>query len=856
MPLDLMSLLEKKRDACEMAAEEAASKAFAKVAEEFEAKLNATKAQLRQAALLATKSCLMINKPFYVAFLSVLCYNQEQEMLTPEECFDPMWRDYGLGEYLNIYSMQSGLVLSASMQNEMWDSSLPYPNAPAFNYAGSTTTARNSDKNPFAALISQDRGGPEGRRLLQKHRSTCDTDVRKDFFMLPIPTDVSLMFRPNGMPTESDKPLFQVFQNPSSAYYVEFDLLNPPPSPPPAPPPPPPPPPSPPPPSPLSPPLPSLPPSPPAPPPSPPPSPPPLGCTLDFLSPLRYGDTEVRFRTDENLVMEFIKMEQYVMDAVAQPGTLENYWCESVQKPYLACLDIAGPSTLNLASLANISYPETAAELSAYLLGLSWSNVDDVGVTKLTSLTKTATGAVMPRNQGAAAFGTTGTAASTSCAGGMSKHGDGIVSPLDLTLLLWNQFQVPPYDDDNLWSNTQTVDGENPAGRCNDAWLNETNARRSAPRDYTQAYFEAADKCEFLTSGTRDQFEPAYNTNNYRARSMRRLDAVSPTASPELAVDSLGARVWQIISLDQGNWYWIQIPTAQLGIDLSLDGIDIIYRVPLNNEPAPDEPGYSSPVNPARPELRFHRTTMGKLHDGRDCAAITAGMGAGAAMYSNRIAVNQIPSPRRSRICMFDLYVYVPHGMLTPRRARKLSAEADYPPSTNDGCAFDVMKGSIGMNGGAGCMQKETGYCEVYNSHSSDHEETSIPPPSPPPPPAPLPPPSPPSPPSPPLLPYSLTSHVHDPKGVEIAAIVLSAIAVIAVLFVFFGCVSSPKNTRGIVVARAKALYKRVTGTNAPASKAEVNQRLIVKLDGPQNPHGRTVTMKLNRMPTPMRRSY
>ena len=275
-----------------------------------------------------SQRCLLIDKSFYVAFLAVYCYDNNQDELDPSDCFDPRWRDTSLVDtslYVNIYQVAGGLVISAANQQLKHVNEWSYANAPPLGR--------------YPKML-----GPVGNQ------------VPGSKAILPIRRGYSLLFRPRGFPQDNDQSLYQVFQNPVSAYTVVLNLVAPPPlPPPPAPPPDNSPPPS-------SPPAPSAPPSPATPPPSaPPPSPPrrpasrrrhprrrrrrrrrrrPRPATAlaaaalaaaaalppsslpqlhpRFISMKSLKQMDIVMQGDGTLLTEFVQMETYILDSIAK----------------------------------------------------------------------------------------------------------------------------------------------------------------------------------------------------------------------------------------------------------------------------------------------------------------------------------------------------------------------------------------------------------------------------------------------------------------------------------------------------------------------------------------------------------
>ena len=180
-------------------------------------------------------------------------------------------------------------------------------------------------------------------------------------------------------------------------------------------PPPPPPPPSPPPPSP-----------PPTPPPPSPPPPSPFSCTLDFLSADAYGN--LVHESDGNILQEIVAALQLVED-VPETNSYDPYTCKVRDSFFYECLDIASPRTLS--SSINGSYGVGLSSTSFAWPGsvLDYSRLNHFG-------------------------------GATTCDEKIT--GDGAVNSFDVAVLMWYQFEMPPYNRAGLSrtpAEVTTVDG-------------------------------------------------------------------------------------------------------------------------------------------------------------------------------------------------------------------------------------------------------------------------------------------------------------------------------------------------------------------------------------------------------------
>jgi hypothetical protein len=301
-------------------------------------------------------------------------------------------------------------------------------------------------------------------------------------------------------------------------------------------------------------------------PPPPLPPPPPFACTLDFLRPGDDLSPVVDFvQVDSNLASEFVLMHDLILQRIVD-GDNDAFTCKVSQTPHIVCLDIAAPSTLS-----------AGATESSYTNGVVLFNGSFASSQRF--------GAV------------------TTCDG--KVVGDGVVSPLDMNVLLYYIFGVPPYDTlSRTASAVATTQGATDVGsRCNDG---------VSVGDFVQT-------CSY-----------------------RRLSEGTP---------ALGARVSEFSAHDTGVWYRIALPLVALSVDLRLSGVDATRSVPLSLARVDTAPGGSTY------EVRFARhLEYDHLATGA-CADVRSIVDPVTALYRNTLAVGQslVPTP-----CAFDLYVWVP----------------------------------------------------------------------------------------------------------------------------------------------------------------------------------------------------
>ena len=221
------------------------------------------------------RECLSVSAPFYLAFIAGTCYEDlgnGEPLVQAVDCFEITSGPGAYGQFIDYFATSGGIVFSAAERQD-W-ANQGYNNAPASGFgdlvAPASEYARLMDRFEDCTSVSSD-GLCVFEQVSQVCPCSCDTGLGcTDDAPLQTESEVLAGYYASTylvIPIRSNKQfhlnpeLTQVWQSPTSAYYLH---LSPPSPPPPSPPPPSPPPPSPPPPSP-----------PPSPPPAPPPSPPP-----------------------------------------------------------------------------------------------------------------------------------------------------------------------------------------------------------------------------------------------------------------------------------------------------------------------------------------------------------------------------------------------------------------------------------------------------------------------------------------------------------------------------------------------------------------------------------------------------
>ena len=410
-------------------------------------------------------------------------------------------------------------------------------------------------------------------------------------------------------------------------------------------------------------------------------------------------------------------MENMVLSSISE-NSMDPYTCAAKENPYLACLDIAAPSTLS--GTINGSYSVD-------------SEGDLINAVSTTYLGVDATSTNL--------FG-----GSTQCDG--KTVGDGVVSVLDMNVLMWFQFRVPPYN--TLSSNgmeVSTVQGETLVGhRCEDD----------------------ISRIEYLSSY--DISTPC----SIPRPSRRRLDDTRMVHTD----------VYWHHNTEEGSWFHIRFNRNYIAVELIMNGIDSEEIVAGTNAEAPDEdnPDTLVPTVAGAYEVRFarhleHESGPNQPNVG-DCGIITPLVTPDAVMYRNTIGIGQVPTVDRPLLCPFDVFVWAPNVHT---------------------CTVSVAPGSRAMDGVRGSTQEGTSTCTPHPYQRTTTPGNDPPPPLPPPSASPKPPPpsaSPKPPPGAPALPPSPSSPPSPAtppsddtrrQTIVILSVVVGVLACACCLFIVFG---------------------------------------------------------------------
>ena len=461
-------------------------------------------------------------------------------------------------------------------------------------------------------------------------------------------------------------------------------------------------------------------PPPPSPPPPSPPPPLPFACTLDFLTSDAYGN--LVHGSDGDLQMELVAALRLIED-IPEANSYDPYTCKVRDSFFYECLDIASPKTLS--SSINGSYGVGVSSTSFTWLsdGLNTSSISYFG--------------------GAA-----------SCHDKIT--GDGAVNSLDVAVLMYYQFEMPPYGRANLPrtpAEVRTVDGRHDTWkRCGS---NETRAswQLTVADDYCALSDNSTNYTQPTPSARRRLSEQTDPTSQLIAQPANGRSSVAADAMHEL-----GLRVCEWATVPGlGQWMRIHVPTVVLSLEFFLSGLAIEQGVVLSNQKSPPfnctecapEPGIrDEPVVTFARFLEYEGVNAGRAATG--CAKIVA-VTPGAALDKNVLSLRQQPV---IQACRFDMFVWIPQqpssgvhvaahaaaGSFSAIRLAQLGAtSADGrawwagPPDCGDD--FGVLAGSNAMDGHGGqvqrnaaCLQHCVGDLEIID------ENGPSPPPSPPPP--------------------------------------------------------------------------------------------------------------------------
>tara|TARA_E500000178_G_scaffold356245_1_gene432737 strand:+ start:192 stop:2075 length:1884 start_codon:yes stop_codon:yes gene_type:complete len=364
--------------------------------------------------------------------------------------------------------------------------------------------------------------------------------------------------------------------------------------------------------------------------------------------------------------MEFYFMENMVLSSIAENSN-DPYTCQAKEYPFLACLDIAAPSTLS--GTINRTYSVNSEQDLLQSVTTTYIGIDSTA----TNL-----------------FG-----AITACDG--KTVGDGLVSSLDMNVLMWYQFRVPPYNSlSEFGGQVSTVNGEtHPGDRCQD-------------------------------DITRIEYLGLYDVN---------YECTIPRPSRRLEeTNELDAEIIWHTDCEDGSWYQVKLKNNYIAIELLLEGADSDDIITRSNNRAPWDRNEEDlkPEDPSAYEVRFARhleyIDSPSVHSS-DCGIITPLVTPDAVMYRSTIGIGQVPTVDRPLLCPFDVFLWVPDA---------------------HSCGVNLKAGSRAMDGVRGEQLHNDVRCSIPSAPPAEpispHSSPPPPPPgSPGPPPPNHPPPTPPA---------------------------------------------------------------------------------------------------------------
>lgn len=168
----------------------------------------------------------------------------------------------------------------------------------------------------------------------------------------------------------------------------------------------------------------------------------------------------------------------------------------------------------------------------------------------------------------------------------------------------------------------------------------------------------------------------------------------------------LGAQIFGYSVTTQGAWYWINIPSVHLSVELTVSSLGLHEGIPISNDRSPN---YGEPRIPYTPEtyhLRFirHREFYGL--DATGCSTIKSSRRATNAMENGVIYVSQSLG-EDDKLCGFDLMLWKPAVAHT---------------AIEDGGSVCILSGSMGMTGSGGSVQRTTHCAGHTNAMLSDED--------------------------------------------------------------------------------------------------------------------------------------
>ena len=405
-----------------------------------------------------------------------------------------------------------------------------------------------------------------------------------------------------------------------------------------------------------------------------------IECTLDFVSIREDGD--VVFEPDGTLIAEFVLMESMWWDSTVT-DSYNKFTCLVQQDQRYACLDIASSKTLGGTIVNKDVY-------NGSTLIYDFDYLRSVTLQLETSIDVNST-----RNT---LFGSFGAQCWTNTSNNLTI-GDGVVNAYDMSVLLWYQFESPPYDmlKSDPPSLIRTVRNRmDTAGRCR--VQQQVELRREWQFKLLHDFCDGMQEEELSRSRrVLSAEDTAYYSSYYYDAPMSPMD--------------ITVHRWASVA-SFGRWEWIHIPDTHKSLELFVDGAMSIVPVYISTRTPPSfncstcKP--SSMWEYERDEdvhLLFERHSeispqTPKQHQGDDdCALVVSSMTSSSAMHYNTISLRQQPP---DLACPFDLFMWVPE-------------DAPHHSDSNKECkrgTLGVSQGTSSMNGKLGSIQYTT-HCSL-----------------------------------------------------------------------------------------------------------------------------------------------
>ena len=315
--------------------------------------------------------------------------------------------------------------------------------------------------------------------------------------------------------------------------------------------------------------------------------------------------------SDGTIQMEIIAALRLVED-VPEANSYDPYTCKVRDSFFYECLDIASPKTLSSSINGSINGVGVSSTSFTWLSdGLNTSSISYFG------------GAARCHDK---------------------VTGDGVVNSFDVAVLMYYQFEMPPYGRANLPRTPAEV--RTVAGR-HDTWKRcETNETRTSWQltvandycalsdNYTQPTLSGRRLSEGAETALQVAAQPPYWSSLFAADVMGRL--------------GLQVCEWAVVP-DLGRWVRIYVPAILITLEFFLSGFATEQGITLSNQKTPSfnctdcAPLFTPPNEPAVTFARFlEYEGVGADRAASNCATIV-GMTPEQALSKNVLSLRQQP---------------------------------------------------------------------------------------------------------------------------------------------------------------------------------------------------------------------